>query len=212
MEFCQVVSNDPILHTTRLSIKEKRLVYPLCFCSHTHSLLLYTGANQTMISKKFVEAHQLSTQQSSLQNLQLANSCSFPITLRAIPFQVKLWDVFIMLKGPVMDGMYYNLIPGMDWARHNWSYIDWKSSVLILQQNGVGFSIYPQKLDNLMCETVFINVVEYEEYSYQLGNLDTTKVSFKKLSLIPHLARRNNANLVFCRTFWTSLTINLRKS
>ena len=68
-----------------------------------------------------------------------------------------------MIRGLVLPNMLRNIIIGMDWLRNNKPIVDWDTSVLTLKQNGVGFQVYPNSIDRLQQDTVFVRIIEHKD-------------------------------------------------
>lgn len=174
----EVLSEDPLLHEVAPSSialdsnKDACLVYPFSFKSKKHAMLLDTGADQSVISKKFAEAHALRLNSPNNKYVRVANGARVPVLGEALPFSVRMVDINSTFRGLVIDNLSHDIIAGVDWLRTNRPVIDWESSVLTLRRNGVGFQIYPDSLDVLRRETVFVRVVEHEDCGpYQKGHL-----------------------------------------
>ncbi|KAJ9089581.1 hypothetical protein DSO57_1011420 [Entomophthora muscae] len=85
-------------------------------------------------------------------------------------FQVKL-------SGPIMAGLSHNVISGLDWLQHNCPYIDWDTSVITLNRNGVGFQIYPIKMSKLLHDNVFVRITEMGKYDLVRNLLEEIPVN-----------------------------------
>lgn len=50
----------------------------------------------------------------------------------------------------------FDVIAGLDWLRRNQPSIDWDTLVLSIERKGVKFTIYPELLNNLMKDSIFV--------------------------------------------------------
>lgn len=95
-------------------------------------MLLDTGANSTVISNDFVQAHKLLLATPSHKHICVANRARAPVLGNVSPFSVKLGDIHTTFCGLVLIKLSHIIIASMDWLRANCLVIDWDSSVITL--------------------------------------------------------------------------------
>ncbi|KAJ9076011.1 hypothetical protein DSO57_1030213 [Entomophthora muscae] len=59
-----------------------------------------------------------------------------------------------------MEGLSHNIISGLDWLQHNHPYIDWDTSAIALNRNGVASRFTPIKMSKLLHNTIFFRLTE----------------------------------------------------
>ncbi|KAJ9081230.1 hypothetical protein DSO57_1016912 [Entomophthora muscae] len=104
-----------------------------------------------MVGQVFAEYQKLDQVPSRFKAVQVADSCRVAITHETVPFFVRMGNIQVKFFGPIMVGLSHDVIAGLDWLCHNFPYIDWDTSVITLNRNGVGFQIYPVEMIEVIC-------------------------------------------------------------
>ncbi|KAJ9087764.1 hypothetical protein DSO57_1030052 [Entomophthora muscae] len=131
-----------------------------------------------MMDQVFADSQQLDQVPSRFKAVQVADSRRVAITHEMVPFSVRMGNVQVKLSGPIMAGLSHNVTASLDWLWINCPYIDWDTSVITLNQNGVGFQIYPVEMSKLLHNTVFVRITETGSYNFK-GGLDFNQCSVK---------------------------------
>ncbi|KAJ9057037.1 hypothetical protein DSO57_1026261 [Entomophthora muscae] len=134
---------------------------------NTHKLLVDTGSNHTKVDLTFADAQQLDQVPRRFKAVQVADSQRMAITHETVPFSVRMGNIQVKLSGPIMAGLRHNVIAGLDWLCYNQPYIDWDTSVITLNRNGVGFQIYPVEMSKLLHNTVFVRITLTGTYNFK---------------------------------------------
>lgn len=54
-----------------------------------------------------------------------------------------------------MEDLSHDVVAGLDWLRRNKPHIGWYNSLLTFDRHSVGFQIYSDSADILLCDTIF---------------------------------------------------------
>ncbi|KAJ9078406.1 hypothetical protein DSO57_1006819 [Entomophthora muscae] len=64
------------------------------------------------------------------------------------------------IQGPVIDFPKFDIVLGLDWLQKNNPHIDWATSVLAIKCEGVNHQTYPDSVDQLLYNHVFVRITE----------------------------------------------------
>ncbi|KAJ9089592.1 hypothetical protein DSO57_1011430 [Entomophthora muscae] len=108
----QVPSSNPLLFATQTG--NKLLTYPFCFCRYQGTALFDTGADQSLVNKKFADLMKLPTTQSNIKRVIMAANQSTPVTQEAKPLRTQIGDIQTTLSGPIIPIPKYDVLLGLD--------------------------------------------------------------------------------------------------
>ncbi|KAJ9059572.1 hypothetical protein DSO57_1001112 [Entomophthora muscae] len=162
LDVLQVHSNNPVLQAAHSENKVTRLSYPFCFRGNTHKLLVDTRADHTMVDQVFADSQQLDRVPSIFKAVRVADSRRIAITHKMVPFSVRMGNIQVKLSRPIIAGLSHNVIAGLNWLQHNRPYINWDTSDITLNRNGVGFQIYPMEM-NKCCDCAVLAELQEEK-------------------------------------------------
>ncbi|KAJ9071070.1 hypothetical protein DSO57_1000746 [Entomophthora muscae] len=60
----------------------------------------------------------------------------------------------------VIDFPRFDIVLGLDWLQKNNPHVDWATSVLTIKRRGVNHQIYPDSVDQLLRNHVFVSITE----------------------------------------------------
>ena len=93
----------------------------------------------------------------------LADNRRIAINLESKPFSVVFENLRLKLQGPILDLPSYDVILGLDWLKRNNPRFDWPTSTLTIKQEGINYQIYPDTVDNLLKDYIFVKMMEVSE-------------------------------------------------
>ncbi|KAJ9079106.1 hypothetical protein DSO57_1038980 [Entomophthora muscae] len=82
------------------------------------------------------------------------------MTRKTAPFSVILENLYSTIQGPVIDFPKFDIVLGLDWLKKNNPQIDWATLVLTIKHNGVNHQIYPDSVDQLLRNHIFLHITE----------------------------------------------------
>ncbi|KAJ9088837.1 hypothetical protein DSO57_1019115 [Entomophthora muscae] len=146
--------------------------YPFCFCSYTGSELLDLGADQTLVNSSFVDKFKLANNPLWIKNVVLADEHHIAVTKETTPFSVMLENLHSTIQGPVIDFPKFDIVLGLDWLLKNNPHLDWAISVLTIKREGVNHQIYPDSVDQLLRDHVFVRITKTQDKKKDLKAID----------------------------------------
>ncbi|KAJ9082110.1 hypothetical protein DSO57_1007443 [Entomophthora muscae] len=155
------------------------MFYPFCFQSYTGSALLDSGADCTLINSNFVTKFRLNTNPLQIRNVVLAYEHHIAVTWEIAPFSITLENLHSTIQGPIIDLSRFNMVLGLDWLQKNNPNIDRATSILTLKQEGVNHKIYPDTVDQLLWDHVFVHITETQEEKVNLKAIDWDSFQYK---------------------------------
>ena len=167
----QVPSDDPVLYTIAKH-PNKLMSYPFRFRSYIGSALLDSGADRTLINRRFVDKFKISTQPSRTKSVILADEHQIKVTKETEPFSISLENLRSTVSGPVIEFPRFDVVLGLDWLRRHNPHVDWVTSVLTIKREGVNHQIYPDTVDQLLRDHVFVRITETQEEQENLKGID----------------------------------------
>ena len=135
----------------------------LFFWGYVGSALLDTGVGQTLIHQQFVTKFNLPTNPLQVKHVVLADNRRIAINLKPIPFSVVFENLHSTLQGPILDLPSYNVILGLDWLKRNNPRVNWPTSTLTIKQEGMNHQTYPDTVDNLLKDYIFVRIKDTED-------------------------------------------------
>ena len=162
-------TDDVIITSSKASAnKDNLLIYPFRFRKIPHKLLLDTGAECSLFSKNFVDLHRLPLTKVRAKTLLLADQSKVQVDRRVDPISLNFGHLMVKIGGLVCPNLSVNIIGGLDWLRHLKPTIDWDTSTLTINRNGVNY-LYPDGMHHLLEDYVFVKLVEVEESGPKLN-------------------------------------------
>ncbi|KAJ9073183.1 hypothetical protein DSO57_1019232 [Entomophthora muscae] len=83
-----------------------------------------------------------------------------------------LENLHSIIQGPVINFPKFNIVLGLDWLQRNNPHVDWATSVLTIKCEGVDHQIYPDSLDQLLRDHVFVRITETLDKKEKLKVID----------------------------------------
>ena len=152
-------SSSPSHHTSS-SNKDKMLSYPSYFKRSYHNLLLDTGAEKSLVSYNFVKLHNLKQLSTKRKTLILADQSTVVVNKVIAPITINLGSINIKIYGLVCLNLTIDIIAGLDWLRVFKPIIDWDTSMLTVTRKGINYHVYPQGVDHLLKDYVFVKLAK----------------------------------------------------
>ena len=91
------------------------------------------------------------------------------------PFKIDLQGIQTSIKGLVMSNLNCNIVAGMDWFSQVNPSICWKTKTITIKRNGVNFNILKEPNDLLLRDTVFVQIINNNDYD-QLTRNSTLRI------------------------------------
>ena len=160
--------------------------YPFCFCIYTGSALLDFGADQTLVNSSFVDKFKLATNPLRIKNMVLADEHHIVVTRETAPFSIMLESLHSTIQGPVIDFPRFDIVLGLDWLQKNNPHVDWATLVLTIKCEGVNHQIYPDTVDQLLRNHVFLCITETLDKQENLKAIDWDSCQYKIIHFKDH--------------------------
>ena len=168
----QVPSQDLILFAAQH--RNKLLMYPFQFSCFQGTALFDTGADRSLVSKQFAYSVELPSVPLSIKQVIIADGRIIKVTKEVKPFRAHIGDLQTTLLGLIVDIPKYNVVLGLDWMQKTKPFIDWESATLTIQRGAVHHQIYPNNLDTLMREHLFVKISQTQD------KLDLNKIDWEQ--------------------------------
>ncbi|KAJ9085769.1 hypothetical protein DSO57_1010779 [Entomophthora muscae] len=163
----QVPSSNLVLYKIARH-PNKLMSYPFCFQIYTRSALLDSGADYILVNSNIVNKFKLATNPLQIKNIVLADKHYIAVTWETTPFSISLENLHSTIQGPIINSTRFDVVLGLDWLRRNNPHVDWITSALIIKQEGINHQIYPETLEQLLRDHVFLCITETQEKKEKL--------------------------------------------
>ncbi|KAJ9058046.1 hypothetical protein DSO57_1016387 [Entomophthora muscae] len=90
------------------------------------------------------------------------------------------------IQGPVIDFPKFDIVLGLDWLQKNNPHVDWATSVLTVKCEGVNHQIYPDSVDQLLCDHVFVRITKTLDEKENLKAIDWDSCQYEIIHFKDH--------------------------
>ncbi|KAJ9052696.1 hypothetical protein DSO57_1031781 [Entomophthora muscae] len=90
------------------------------------------------------------------------------------------------IQGPVINFPKFDIVLGLNWLQKNNPHVDCVTSVLTIKREGFNHQIYPDSVDQLLCNHVFVRIMETLDKKENLKAIDWDSCQYKIIHFKDH--------------------------
>ncbi|KAJ9071837.1 hypothetical protein DSO57_1033165 [Entomophthora muscae] len=90
------------------------------------------------------------------------------------------------IQGPVIDFPKFDIVLGLDWLQNNNHHLNWAASVLTIKREGVNHQVYPDSVDQLLGNHVFVHITETLDKRENLKTINWDSCQYKIIHFTDH--------------------------
>ena len=118
---------------------------------------------------------------SRVRQIKVADGRTLPVSHKTLPFTITMGTLTSTLRAPVTEVEGFDIVLGLDWLRQNKPHVNWATSTLTISQEGVHHKVYPETVDQLMRDHIFVRITETQEEQEDLSKIDYSTCTFERI-------------------------------